>query len=49
MTVEQLIEILTDVEDKTIHVTAYVIDDGQRYRLIDVDDTIEGMIELNVN
>jgi hypothetical protein len=45
MTVQQLIEQLSKVEDKQTPVTVWI--DGERYYTSYVDDSIEGVVEIN--
>jgi len=49
MDVQGLIDLLMLVEDKSVPIMIYNTSDGSRGEISLIDDTIEGVIELNVN
>lgn len=51
-TVQDLIDQLNQVKDKSLPIAVYVVSDqfceGERTRIIHVDDMCEGVIDLNI-
>jgi len=49
VTVQDLIDVLNNVEDKTLPITAYIVEYADRREIdLDIDESIEVTVELNI-